>query len=88
MNLEPTFYKGKFAVDKKADTFLKVDGFQKGFVLVNGVNIGRYYTSAGPQKTLFVPACYLQEGENELLIFDSDGTARLDAEFLAVPELG
>ena len=84
----PTFYKGKFDVDKRADTFLKVDGFQKGFVLVNGVNIGRYYTSAGPQKTLFVPACYLQEGENELLIFDSDGTARLDAEFLATPELG
>ena len=88
LSLLPTFYKGSFFADKLCDTFLRVDGFSKGFVLVNGHNIGRYYTSAGPQKTLFVPACYLQKGKNEVVVFDSDGANRLDAEFVDCPDLG
>lgn len=31
----------------------------KGVAFVNGINIGRYWPSAGPQITLYVPATYL-----------------------------
>ena len=40
---------------------------------VNGFNIGRYFNPAGPQKTLYVPAPLLREGENEIVVFESDG---------------
>lgn len=83
----PTFYKGKFHVDTPADTFLKPSGFSKGFAVVNGFNLGRFYNEAGPQKTLFVPASVLKQGENEIVVFDSDGPSELKAEFLAKPEL-
>ena len=83
----PAFYKGKFQVDKKADTFLRLDGFGKGFVLINGFNIGRYYTLAGPQKTLYVPINLLKEGENEIVVFDSDGANSLQVEFVDTPSL-
>ena len=63
-------------------------GFTKGFILVNGKNIGRYYNTAGPQKTLYLPACWLKEGKNEFVIFETDGVNELLVEFLAAPELG
>lgn len=70
---EPTcFVKGNFKVDKAADTFLYLDNFKKGFVVINGFNIGRYWEK-GPQKSLYVPASLLKEGENEIVIFESDG---------------
>lgn len=83
----PCFYKGKFFVEELGDTFLRVDGFEKGFVVVNGHNIGRYYTSAGPQKTLYIPSCWIREGENEIFIFESDGARELNAELVDTPDL-
>lgn len=84
----PAFFKGVFTVDRIADTFIKPTGFSKGFILINGKNIGRYYNAAGPQKTLYVPACWLKEGENKIVIFDSDGASEIFAEFVDKPELG
>ncbi len=66
------FYRGFFDVDDCADTFLKLDNFTKGFVTLNGFNLGRYW-EIGPQRTLYVPASVLKEGRNELVIFESDG---------------
>lgn len=66
------FYKGSFTVDTKNDTFIKLDNFTKGFVTINGFNIGRYW-EIGPQKTLYVPESILKEGENEIIVFESDG---------------
>ena len=48
------------------------DNFKKGFVLINGFNLGRYW-EIGPQKTLYVPRSILNEGENEIIVFESDG---------------
>ena len=71
--IEPScFYSGTFTVDKVADTFLYLDSFKKGFVIINGFNIGRYW-EIGPQKSLYVPASLLNEGENEIIIFEGDG---------------
>lgn len=70
---EPSgFYKGNFTIDKACDTFLYLDNFKKGFVTVNGFNLGRYW-EIGPQKSLYVPASLLKEGENEIVVFESDG---------------
>ena len=66
------FYRGFFEADEIADTFLRFDNFRKGFVTINGFNIGRYW-EIGPQKTLYVPASLLKHGKNEIIIFESDG---------------
>ena len=68
--------------------FLKLDSFTKGFVLVNGFNVGRYYTPAGPQKTLYIPAPLLKQGENEIIVFESDSFHSPTVEFVDTPELG
>jgi beta-galactosidase len=40
----PIFLRGKLNVEgAPKDTFLKLDGFTKGFVVINGRNIGRYF---------------------------------------------
>ena len=82
------FCKGTFSIDEAYDTFLKLDNFTKGFVTVNGYNIDRYW-EIGPQKTLYIPASLLNKGENEIIVFESDGL-KGDAviEFTDVPELG
>ena len=67
---KPTFVRGYFEIDGEPnDTFLRLDGWHKGFVKINGINIGRYFNDAGPQKTLFVPAPFLKSGKNEIFVF-------------------
>ena len=66
------FYHGTFTVDEPADTFVKLDSFTKGFVVVNGFNLGRYW-EIGPQQTLYLPASLLKKGENDITVFESDG---------------
>lgn len=84
----PAFFKGTFTVDEPADTFLRTDSFRKGFAVLNGFNLGRYW-EIGPQKTLFVPASLLKKGENELILFESDGTkGEASVTFTDRPELG
>ena len=64
-----------------------MSGFTKGYVFVNGFNLGRYW-EIGPTKTLFVPAPMLKEGKNEIIVFESDGTSTATIEFFAEPDLG
>lgn len=85
---EGVFCKGHFDVEKKADTFLELTSFGKGFVLINGFNIGRYW-EIGPQKRLFVPSSLLKEGRNEIIVYENDGIkGKAEAEFFAEPDLG
>ena len=84
----PAFLRGKLVIEgTPKDTFLRLDGFTKGFVKVNGFNIGRYYNPAGPQKTLYVPAPLLRQGENEIVVFESDGYEAPVIEFTDKPIL-
>ena len=66
------FYRGYLNVDEVYDTFIKLTDFTKGFVVINGFNIGRYW-EIGPQVTLYVPSSILKKGENEIIVFESDG---------------
>ncbi len=78
----------EFAVTDPCDTFVKIDGANRGFIEINGKNIGRFNYDEGPQKTLYVPAPFLKSGKNEIAIFSSDGTEKnVIAVFTDKPEL-
>ena len=84
-----SFLKGTLNIDgKPCDTFLRLDGFTKGVVFVNGFNLGRYFNTAGPQKTLYVPAPMLKPSENEIIVFETDHSDRCTVTFLDKPDLG
>ena len=84
-----SFLRGVLNIEgEPKDTFIRLDGFHHGFVMVNGFNLGRYYNDAGPQKTLYCPAPMLKTGENEILVFETDSSDRNVIEFVDVPELG
>lgn len=81
------FYKFELDISQPCDTFLKLEGFGKGFAELNGFNLGRYW-KIGPQKTLFVPKSVLKEGKNTLIVFDSEGAVPAPSvEFVDKPEL-
>lgn len=64
----PVFLRGCFKAEPGIDTFLDMREFVKGFVFVNGFNLGRYW-SVGPQMTLYVPGEILKE-HNTVEIFE------------------
>ncbi|NOU47398.1 MAG: beta-galactosidase [Bacteroidales bacterium] len=65
----PAIYRGTFYAEKPGDVFLDMQGWGKGIVFVNGKNLGRYW-KVGPQQTLYLPGCWLRQGENEVVIFE------------------
>lgn len=72
----PTFFRGNLHIASAAqlnDTFLELPGWTKGFALINGFNLGRYW-KIGPQQSLYVPAPLLRVGDNEVVVFELHGT--------------
>lgn len=70
----PAYYRATFRLDKTGDTFLDMQTWGKGMVWVNGHAMGRFW-EIGPQQTLYMPGCWLKEGENEIIILDLKGPA-------------
>lgn len=62
-------FEGRFSLDKVADTYIDMSGWQKGVVWVNGHNLGRYW-SIGPQQRLYCPAPWLKRGGNTVQVLD------------------
>jgi len=86
---QPMFMKGSLEISgTPADTFLELKGFTKGFVTVNGFNIGRYFNSAGPQRTLYIPAPLLKTGSNDIIVFETDSFEKPVITFRDTPDLG
>jgi beta-galactosidase len=65
----PAFHRGTFSLGSVADTYLDVTALGKGFVWVNGHNLGRTW-EVGPQQSLFLPAPWLRKGVNQVVVFD------------------
>ena len=65
----PVIYNGTFHLLKTGDTFLDMRSWGKGIVFVNGHNLGRYW-NVGPQKTLYLPGCWLKPGKNTIAVFE------------------
>ena len=70
----PAYYKATFRLDKIGDTFLDMQTWGKGMVWVNGHAMGRFW-EIGPQQTLYMPGCWLKEGDNEIIVLDLKGPA-------------
>jgi beta-galactosidase len=77
---QPALYKGNFTLDETGDTYLDMRPFGKGFVFLNGHNLGKYW-QIGPQQTIYVPASWLKKGANEVVVFDElkNGHTMLEA---------
>ncbi len=65
----PCVYRGSFDLTETGNTFLDMRAWGKGIVYVNGHNLGRYWF-IGPQQTLYCPGCWLQIGQNEIVVFE------------------
>jgi beta-galactosidase len=71
----PAFHRGTFNIESVADTYLDVSKLGKGFVWVDGHNLGRSW-NIGPQQSLFLPGAWLKKGLNQVVVFgfnDLDG---------------
>ncbi|CAM5121186.1 unnamed protein product [Natator depressus] len=83
----PAFFRGNLQVQYlPQDTFLKLEGWEKGVVFVNGDNLGRYW-KIGPQETLYLPATWLQPGNNEIIVFEERTAGRI-IQSVDMPYLG
>ena len=65
---QPAFYRGYFKAEEKLDCFVHPTGFTKGFIIVNGFNLGKYW-KVGPQLSLYLPGSILKE-QNEIIVYD------------------
>ncbi|KAM6906952.1 LOW QUALITY PROTEIN: beta-galactosidase-1-like protein 2 [Xenentodon cancila] len=83
----PGFFMGRlFAYGYPSDTFVKLPGWEKGVVFINGLNLGRYW-SIGPQQTLYLPGPFLNSGINQVIVFEEqEGDYKV--QFEDMPDLG
>ncbi|XP_049892426.1 beta-galactosidase-1-like protein 2 [Epinephelus moara] len=83
----PGFFMGRlFAYGYPSDTFVKLPGWEKGVVFINGLNLGRYW-SIGPQQTLYLPGPFLNSGINQVIIFEEQ-EGDFKVHFEDTPDLG
>lgn len=83
----PAFYRFEFVVDELGDTFVDFTGWGKGCIFINGFNLGRFW-EIGPQRRLYLPASLLKYGNNEIIIFETEGKVRGDISLKSEPDLG
>uniref|UniRef100_A0A5F8H6U6 Beta-galactosidase n=1 Tax=Monodelphis domestica TaxID=13616 RepID=A0A5F8H6U6_MONDO len=83
----PAFFRGTLHVGFIVlDTFLKLEGWVKGVVFINGQNLGRFW-SIGPQETLYLPGPWLHPGENEIIVFEEQKSGMI-IQSMDTPYLG
>lgn len=70
---EGAYFRATINIETPQDTFLDMSKYTKGYVWVNGHNIGRYW-NVGPQLRLYVPAPFLKAGKNVIDILDLHDT--------------
>ncbi|MBP3951905.1 glycoside hydrolase family 35 protein [Bacillus suaedae] len=84
----PKFFKGTFDAAERGDTFVDLAGFTKGNVFINGFNLGRYWTSVGPQQRLYLPGPLLHEKDNVITVLELEKTTANEIQLLDEPKLG
>ena len=68
----PAFYRFDFRLDRVYDTYIDMMGYGKGAAFVNGHNLGRFW-EVGPTTSLYVPHGFLKEGDNTIIVFETEG---------------
>lgn len=69
----PVVFHGEFEISPYQeihDTYWDTTGWGKGFVFVNGFNLGRYWPLVGPQITMYIPRDILKHGKNEVQVVE------------------
>jgi hypothetical protein len=68
----PALYKATLTIDDNdiTDTFIDMRSWVRGFVIVNGIVLGRYASGLGPQQAMYLPGPWLQKGDNEIIVFE------------------
>ncbi|MCL2106154.1 MAG: beta-galactosidase [Oscillospiraceae bacterium] len=85
---QPQILRGTFQAKSRGDCFIHCDGLKKGYLFVNGRNLGRYW-EIGPQQALYCPGCWLfTEKENELLVLELEGGAARELTIDDTPDIG
>lgn len=83
----PVFLRGTLNIDSELkDTFIKFNNLKKGLIYINGKLLSRYW-DIGPQATAYVPACYLKQGLNDIVIFECEGCKKNIISFSSKPIL-
>lgn len=82
----PVFLKGSFKASSKDDCFVHLDGFKKGYVWINGFNLGRYW-EVGPQRSLYLPGVLLKE-DNEIVVLETEGFGKPEITITDKHDLG
>lgn len=84
----PQLLRAVFNIEgKPEDTFVDTGLFKKGQVWVNGIMLSKYWEK-GPQKTAYLPAVFLKEGKNEIVVLELEGYKKARVEFPDNPDLG
>jgi beta-galactosidase len=68
----PVLFHTTFTISENEDifdTYFDTTDWSKGFLFVNGFNLGRYW-SVGPQMTMYIPKDLLKHGQNEIFLIE------------------
>lgn len=65
----PGYYKTFISKPGEGDFYLDMHSWSRGEAWINGHSLGRFCNN-GTKRTLYVPGCWLHDGDNELLIVD------------------
>lgn len=84
---QPSFSSFIFDIEECGDTFVDLTGWGKGVVFINGFHLGRFW-EVGPQKRLYLPGPLLRKGQNEIIIFETEGMVRDNITLTDQPDLG
>ncbi|CAE6870366.1 hypothetical protein R69658_08121 [Paraburkholderia aspalathi] len=66
----PFLARATLGIGTPKDMYVDMSTWGTGYVFVNGRNLGRYWTAAGPQTRLYCPGVWLARGANEIIVFE------------------
>ena len=81
---QPSFYRYEVTLDEVEDSFIDLSKFGKGVVFVNQTNIGRFW-EVGPTLSLYIPKSLFKKGNNEIVIFETEGTFQPEIQLVKAP---
>lgn len=83
----PLLLRAEIDIDECCDTFVKLPGFKKGIIFINGRALSRYW-EVGPQRSAYLPAPFLKKGKNELIVLELEGFDEASVTLDDEPDLG
>lgn len=83
----PLLLRAEIDIDECCDTFVKLPGFKKGMIFINGRALSRYW-EVGPQRSAYLPAPFLKKGKNELIVLELEGFDEASVTLDDEPDLG